>query len=197
MYQRELGPGECLFAQGADAEQLFVVQEGLVELVRDEPSGRRVIARLGAGDFFGEEALQDRASLRQHAATAIKPTRVLEIDAGTLEAMCVEQPEIAIRMIRGLVSRLAESERRLDAIGSGDLVRQLARVLIRNAVPAPGRGVRIALNLRQIADQAGLSMLDAHRALHLLIDRKAVDLTDDVLVAPDLDTLSAALEAAS
>lgn len=196
LFQRQLGPGEAIFAQGEVAEQLYVVQEGLVELVRDEPSGRRVIAQLGPGDFFGEESLQDLAAVRRHGATAIKPTRVLEIDAGTLEAMCVDQPEIAIRMIRALVSRLAESERRLDAIGSEDLLRQLVRVLVRNALPGSGRSVRIPLKLRQLADQAGLSILDAHRALHLLIDRKAIDLVDDVLVAPDLDSLSAALDSA-
>lgn len=196
LFQRELAPGEQVFGQGDPGEQLYVIQSGLVELVREEASGRRVIARLGPGDFFGEQSLLGGPAAHSASATATEPTRLLELDAGMLETMCVEQPEIAIRMIRGLVGRLVEAERRLAALGADDLLRPLVRALVRNAEPHEGRSVRIALTLRALAEQAGLSLLETHRALHQLVDRKAIDLIDDVLVAPDLDTLSASLDVA-
>ena len=50
-------------------------------------------------------------------------------------------------------------------------------------------------DLRQLADDAGLSMLEAHRALHQLIDRKIVDLVDDCLIVQDFEALTACLDA--
>ena len=55
-------------------------------------------------------------------------------------------------------------------------------------------GARIETSLRRLAGEAGLSMIEAHRALTQLLERKAVKLLDDTLVVPDLETLAAALD---
>ncbi len=197
-YQRELEPGEALFAEGERGEQLYVIQAGEIELSRHGPTGFRAVARLGPGDFLGElgVVLGEACTSR---AVAVRPTRVLELDRETLEAMCLEQPAIAIRMIRVLVSRLIEAERRLAAFGSDDLLCAVVRGLIRRALPSesPGRDVQIPTTLERLAKDAGLSMLETHRVLHQLIDRKLLRLVDDGLVVPDLDALSGSLEAAA
>jgi len=128
-------------------------------------------------------------------AVAVKNSALLELDRETLEAMCLAQPEIAIRMIRVLVSRLIEAERRLAALGVDDLLRPMVRALVRRAEPADGEGMRIPLTLRGLAEEAGLSLIEAHRALHQLLDRKLVHLVEDTLLAPDLEALSACLDA--
>ena len=76
-------------------------------------------------------------------------------------------------------------------------MRPLVRSLVRQARPAAGdgKGARIATSLRTLADETGLSMLEAQRALHQLFDRKLVQLVDDCLVVPDLEGLSGCLDA--
>ena len=108
--------------------------------------------------------------------------------------MCLEQPVIAIRMIRVLVSRLIEAERRLAALGVDDLMRPVVRSLLRLGAAENGRGMRVESKLAEIAAGAGLSMLEAHRALHQLFDRKLVTLEDDVLHVADCEALSGFLE---
>lgn len=195
-YQREFAPGQLVVGEGEREDHLFVIQSGEIELLREGPGGQRSAARLGPGDFFGElgVVLGERLPLR---AVAVKPTRLLQLDRETLEAMCLAQPEIAIRMIRVLVSRLIEAERRLAALGMEDRLRPLVRSLVRHAQPGAegGRGARIPTSLRKLAEETGLSMLETHRALHHLLDRKLVQLVDDCLVAPDLDGLSGCLDA--
>ena len=195
-YERSLRPGETVFAEGDAGEHLYVIQSGEIELTREGPSGHRVVARLSRGDFFGEvSAVSGRP--RSARAVAVKDTRLLQLDRGTLEAMCVAQPEIAIRMIRILVARLVEAERRLAALGVDDLVRPVVRSLLRDAErDAGGAGFRIPTTLRRISEQAGISMLEAHRALHQLFEGKLLQLADDCLVAPDLEALSGCLEPA-
>ena len=195
-YQREFAPGQLIVGAGERADHLFVIQSGEIELTREGPGGQRGAARLGPGDFFGELGVVLGESVPTRAV-AVKPTRVLQLDRETLESMCLAQPEIAIRMIRVLVSRLIEAERRLAALGVEDQLRPLVRSLVRHAQPAEGgaTGVRIPTTLRKLSDEAGLSLIETHRALHQLIDRKLVQLVDDCLIAPDLDGLSGCLDA--
>jgi CRP/FNR family transcriptional regulator len=195
-YGHILEPGETVFDEGDSGDQLYVIQSGEVELTREGASGHRVVARLGPGDFFGELSvvLGERHTAR---AVAVSRTRVLELDRDTLEAMCLAQPEIAIRMIRILVSRLIEAERRLAALGVDDLLRPMVRALLRSVEPesqAGEAGVRISTTLRRLATDAGLSMLDAHRALQQLFDRKLLTLEEECLIAPDLGAVASCLD---
>ncbi len=191
-YERVLRAGETVFAVGDQDGHLYVIQTGAVEIVREGPHGNQVVARLGPGDFFGEIALV-RAEPRKVLAVAAAPTRVLELDRETLEGMCMAQPEIAMRMIRVLASRLIEAERRLAALGVDDLLQPVVRTLVRQAVTEDGEA-HITTTLREIAASAGISMLEAHRALHRLFDSKVLRLVDDRLIARDVDALSACLE---
>ncbi len=192
-YERCFPAGSVIFDEGDPGDVLFVIQAGEVELTRLSQGVRQAVARLGDGDFFGEMSVIV-AEVRRVRAVAVSECRLLEIDGETLEAMCMERPEVAIRIIRRLTDRVMESERRLAALGLDDLLRPVVRALVKTAVPDSG-GFRIPANLRGVAAEAGLSMLEAHRALHQLLDQKLIRFVDDVLVTPDVDRLSACLDA--
>jgi CRP/FNR family cyclic AMP-dependent transcriptional regulator len=193
-YQRTLAPGETVFDAGDAGDKLYIIQSGEIEIAREDADDQRVVARLGPGDFFGElGVVLGRPCVTR--AVAVRSTRLLELDRETLESMCLEQPAIAIRLLRVVVSRLIEAERRLAALGVDDLLRPVVRGLLRRAEPDPERGIRIPTTLRGLAEDAGLSMFQTHRALHQLIDRNLVRLEDDCLFTSDLDSLSAAVDA--
>jgi CRP-like cAMP-binding protein len=192
-YQREFQPGESVFEAGDPGDKLYVIQSGEVEISRVGAQSPQVLTRLGPGDFFGElgVVLGKPCATR---AVAIRNTRLLELDRATLESMCLEQPAIAIRLLRVVVSRLIEAEARLAVMGVDDLLRPVVRGLIRRSEPTADSGIRIPTTLRQLAEDAGLSLIDTHRGLHQLLDRKVLRLTDDCLHAADVDSLSAVLD---
>ena len=128
-YERTLAPGETVFDEGDAGEHLYVIQSGEIEITRERLGGHQAVARLGPGDFFGELSVV-AGQPRSARAVAVNTTRVLEFDRSTLEAMCVGQPEIALRMIRILVARLVEAERRLAALAVDDLLRPIVRTLV-------------------------------------------------------------------
>jgi len=195
-YEREFEDGALIFEEGDPGDVLYVIQAGEVELSRWRLGGRRTVARLGPGDFFGEMSVVIGEG-RNARAQAIGRARLLELDGETLEAMCIERPEVAIRIIRRLTSRLIESERRLAALGVDDLLRPVVGALVREAEPDSEHGIRIVTTLRKLAADAGLSLFETHRALHQLLDQKRVRLVEDVLVAKDVDSLTACLETPS
>jgi CRP/FNR family transcriptional regulator len=192
VFERNYRAGEFVYDEGWQGDALFVIQAGQVELIRQGADGQRVISRHGPGDFFGEMGVL-LGRPRSARAVAISDLRLLQLDAGTFEAMCIEQPEIAIRVIQRLAARTIQLEQRVAAIGADDLLRPLVRVLVRRGEPS-SEGARVEAKLRQLAEEAGVSPVEAHRALSQLLDQRLVRLVDDTLWIADLDRLSAALD---
>lgn len=192
VFERNFRSGETVFDEGQEGDALYVIQSGQVELIRRGEGAQRIISRHGPGEFFGEmSVLLGRA--RTERAVAVADTRVLQLDARTFEEMCVEQPEIAIRVIQRLATRMIHLEQRLAALGADDMLRPVVRVLVRRAERHDSAG-RVETTLRALAGDAGLSLADAHRALGQLMDQRLVRLSDDVLLIPDVEALSAALD---
>jgi CRP-like cAMP-binding protein len=189
-YERSFAPGEVIYDAGQSADTLFVLQAGNVELTRSGPEGDHVVARYGPGDFFGEIAVL-LGRPRTTRAVAVAETRVLQLDRATFEGMCADRPEIAMRVIQRLAERAIELEQRLAALGVDDLLRPIVRVLLRRA---HGGERRIETTLRKLANEAGLRMSEAHRALNQLLDQKLVRFVDDALEVRDFEDLSAALD---
>jgi CRP-like cAMP-binding protein len=84
------------------AYSFFVLIEGAAEVRR----GRRVVARLGPGDFFGELALILRRP-RTATVTLTAPSRLLAISAHNFKPLLIESPEMQFKLLEALADRLA------------------------------------------------------------------------------------------
>jgi hypothetical protein len=73
------------------------------------------------------------------------------------------------------------------------MLRPVVRVLV-HRLERHGATGRVAGTLRELAAEAGLSLVDAHRALGYLMDQRLVRLSEDVLLVADVEALSAALD---
>ena len=188
-YERIFRAGETIFEPGDPARELYIVQAGEVEVLRPTGSGTRPVDRVRPGEFFGEMSvvLGGRRSVR---AVAVSDARVLEIDRETFQTMCLDRPEIALRVIERLSVRVLQLEERMGTLAVTELIRSVVAVLIETAEPE-GDDHRVDASLREIAESSGLSMLDAHRAVQELIDLKLVRLEDDLLRVSDLQALRA------
>src|SRR6202007_582931 len=77
--QRDLDSGEVLFLRGDPADGLYGVLSGSVLMVVDSPSGKElVLARHGAGEFFGEVSLFDGGG-RSATAIAYEHSKLVHI----------------------------------------------------------------------------------------------------------------------
>jgi len=193
-FQRSFEDGEIIFDEGDEGIDLFVIHSGKVKISRSGPGGDRVVAQLSPGEFFGEMSVV-LGEPRNARAVAVGSTELLELDGETFESMCIERPEIAIRMIQRLATRLIAAERRLSALGLDDLVGPLVRYLAA-AAEAGGQDeeeLRVATTLRVLAQECELSLTETHQALHQLMDEKLIRLVGDELIAPDRGALRAAM----
>jgi len=192
VYQRRFEADEIIFDEGDEGIDLYFIQSGKVRITRSSAVGPQTVAMLDAGDFFGEMSVVLGES-RTGRAVAVERTELLELDGETLEAMCIERPEIAIRMIQRLAVRLISAERRLAALGLDELVGPLVRYLSGRAGKDPTEELRITTSLRDLASGCDLTLSETHHALHQLMDQKLIRLVGDELVAPDCSALSTAV----
>lgn len=192
-FQRAFDDGEIVFDEGDEGLDLYIILSGQVQLSRNGSGGQRLIAKLSAGEFFGEMSVV-LGEVRTARAVAVGATELLELDGETLEAMCMERPEIGIRMIQRLATRLISAERRLAAMGLDELVGPLVRYIAKQGEgAAPDDELRFATTLRTLAEGCQLSMQETHEALHQLMNQKLVRVVGQELIAPDPAALSAAM----
>ena len=121
---RSFSPGDQIILEGAPAQSLILIQEGLVSVQIEEEGRER--PRLEQGDTFGEVDLYYGGDY--HATlTAVEPTTVYFWDVDSLERT-LEQEDSAINSFR----YAAQSQRlalrlSFDWLGEDEVIRALAR----------------------------------------------------------------------
>jgi CRP-like cAMP-binding protein len=125
-YQRD----SIVFAQDAQANSVFYIQEGGVKLSVLSRRGREeIVAMLAPGDFFGEGCLAGQ-SLRMGTATALVPTTLLRIHKGEMTRTLHEQSELADRFIAHMLTRNIRIEEDLIDQLFNSSEKRLARTLL-------------------------------------------------------------------
>jgi CRP/FNR family cyclic AMP-dependent transcriptional regulator len=97
--------GSTIVREGATNEQLFVILDGSVRITR----GGRPVARMSAGDFFGEISLLDGGP-RTATVVADGPVRCLVLLRKEFQQILGEMPLVATKTLRSLASRLRKLE---------------------------------------------------------------------------------------
>ena len=110
-----LPAGEVLFRQGDSGEDMYLLQEGTIELSAASEGGEeRPLARLSAGDTLGEMALL--TGERRSATAVIGEAAVLyRIDRQTFDEVLMDKPTVSAYFLRQLSDRLHRSNMQLQA----------------------------------------------------------------------------------
>ncbi len=110
--------GETIYRQGEDSQWAFEVLEGSVELIKDGPEGVTVMARLKAGELFGELGILDNTP-RSTTARARGGVTVKAIPRDEFLRQVEADPDTALKVMTKLARRMRSPE-------GGDNVRAAA-----------------------------------------------------------------------
>jgi CRP-like cAMP-binding protein len=97
-------PEHAIARQGEIGSGLFIIVDGHVRVVRDG----QVVTHLGPGEFFGELSVLDGAP-RNATVTADIPTTCLAVATWDAERVMLEEPTVALALLRVLAGRLREA----------------------------------------------------------------------------------------
>lgn len=114
-YVATFSAGDKIFAEGDLGTEMFIIQEGEVNIVKHLGREHKILTSLEKGDFFGEMAVMEDAP---RTADAIAQTNVtlLAINGSRFDQMIRKNPEIAIRIIRKYSRRLREANKLLETL---------------------------------------------------------------------------------
>jgi CRP/FNR family transcriptional regulator, cyclic AMP receptor protein len=101
--QVELPEGRVLAREGELGREFFVLTEGTAEVTR----GRRRLATLGAGDFFGEIALVSNVP-RTATVRTLSPVRALVVTSRDFWTLLDESPRTQRKILEAVGDRLAK-----------------------------------------------------------------------------------------
>ncbi len=170
---RRFGAGEVVFREGDESSTCYVVRSGHARAVREHTDGRSItLATFGPGDIFGELAMFD-GERRSATIEALEPTEAIAILSGDMRRLLREHPDIAVKLLSSLASRLRQTNERLTAQSFQTVQSRVATVLAQlvEAARAEGAGdgdVLITSTQAELAQLAGSSRESASRFLAVL-----------------------------
>lgn len=116
----DVAADEIIFREGDLGTEMYIIQEGKVEILKQFRGENQQLAMLGQGDFFGEMSiLEDQP--RAATARAATDVTLLQINGTTFDQMLRKNPEVAVRMMRKLSRRLRDTDKLLrHTLGASD-----------------------------------------------------------------------------
>jgi CRP/FNR family transcriptional regulator, cyclic AMP receptor protein len=191
--KRRFKRGEVIVEQGKKSNSLFIILTGRVRVVTSDKRGREVIlATLQPGDYIGEMSLIDNES---HSATVRAEIQTDMLTLGRAEfARCLpENSSMAYAVMKGLVQRLRQADRKIESLALMDVYGRVARSLLECAVADAEGNMRIRdkISRQDIAKMVGASREMVSRVMKDLEDRGFIETGADgsMVVKERLGTL--------
>jgi CRP/FNR family cyclic AMP-dependent transcriptional regulator len=143
---------------GDETDSLYVILSGKVKVVIADDQGREVILGfMGSQDFFGEMGILDDQP-RSASIYTLEPCEMLRLSKAGFVNCLKENADVAMLVIRNLVKRLREADRKIESLALIDVSGRVARLLIDMAQEVDGRLVVPRMPAKQeIARMIGAS----------------------------------------
>jgi CRP/FNR family transcriptional regulator, cyclic AMP receptor protein len=207
-FARDFKAGVVLFEEGQPGDYMYVVQSGEVEICRQVGETQRVLAVLPSGEFFGEMAILNG---RPRSATAVVRTdsRLLVIEGKTFEAMLRARPEIALRIIKSIATRLESANQHIELLllptpnhRVVQCLRHMAeeQIVLANQSVNTGTAILVPKRVEDIATRVGLpvheviEVVDRLRQARLVLMSEDAGIPGDGFIVPEVGRLLEFLE---
>ncbi len=130
-----------VIAAGEPTDALYIVVSGRLKVIMSDKEGQQVIlAILNQGEFFGEMGLIAQAP-RSATVTTIEPCELLTITRADFTKCLQGNFDLTMNVIRGLVKRLREADKKIGSLALMDVYGRVARLLMDMAETIDGQKV--------------------------------------------------------
>jgi CRP/FNR family cyclic AMP-dependent transcriptional regulator len=159
MITRRSAPrGSAVMHEGDPTDSLYIVISGRFKVMMGEADGKEtILSIIGPGEFFGEMGLIDD-NPRSASVIAIEPSELLAVTKRAFRKCLVENTELAMAVMRVLVRRLREADRKIGSLAMLDVYGRVARLLLDMSENVNGeKVVTRRLSKQDIARMVGAS----------------------------------------
>ncbi len=117
--------GEDIVKQGEIGDCMYIIQQGMADVIRTENGEATVVDTMQSGELFGEMAIVEH-TVRSSTVKARGTVRAITIDRKTFLRRIQEDPSLAISVlevlchrVRNLDDTIARLKHELDSLSGG------------------------------------------------------------------------------
>jgi CRP/FNR family cyclic AMP-dependent transcriptional regulator len=185
------GRNTTIIRAGDPTDTLYVVINGRLKVLLSDDQGREVIlSLLGPGEVFGEMGLLDDSPRSANVVTQ-EPCELLSISKLDFKRSLAENSDLSLMVMRGLVKRLREADRKIGSLALMDVYGRVARLLLEMSEDIDGEKVVVKkLSKQDIAKMIGASremvsrvMKDLQLGGYLEVRGRSIVLRNNILLA--------------
>lgn len=126
---KTLKEGEVLFQEGSCGRELFIIQEGKVGVYKNSPDGAIELATIEKNGIIGEMSLLDNQP-RSATIKALEKSKVIIINENVFQAALKKAPVWLTSIVKIVVSRLRDTNKRVDQTVLRDRERGLVSLIL-------------------------------------------------------------------
>ncbi len=189
--------GKTIFFPGDPAERVYFLQKGAVKLSRVYEQGEEItVALLREGSVFGVLSLMTgQKTDRFYHAVAFTPVELLSVPIDQVEKALKENSELSMWMLKGLSTRILQTEMMIETLAHRDMGSRLVSfllILCRDFGITGSTGVTIDLKLshQAIAEAIGSTRVTVTRLLGDLRQDNMISITKKKITVHNPSTLS-------
>ncbi len=175
--------GKTIFFPGDPAERVYFLVRGAVKLSRVYESGEEItVALLRENSIFGVlSLLTGQRSDRFYHAVAFTPVELLSSPIEQAEQAMLDNPELTRLMLKGLSSRILQTEMMIETLAHRDMGSRLVSfllILCRDFGEPTPDGIRVELKLshQAIAEAIGSTRVTVTRLLGELREKEMISI---------------------
>jgi CRP/FNR family transcriptional regulator len=200
LLQRKYSAGELIFSEGDVCVGLYVVQSGNVRIFKSSAGGREQVLSIdGPGSSIAELPVFDGGAYPA-SAQAVSPSTLLFFSRQDFQALCVQHPEVALKVLKVVGARLRRLVGIIEELSFTTVRHRLIALLVRLGKTEGVRnddGIALTLpsNNSELAAQIGTVRELVSRNLSRLQAEGLIEVDNRKLEIPSLKRLEAELEA--
>jgi CRP/FNR family cyclic AMP-dependent transcriptional regulator len=187
-----------VFHEGDYGDALYVIKNGRIKIAKVAIDGReKTLTILKSGDFFGEMAIFDDMPRSATAESMDNDVRLLSINKTDFERLIIENPSIAIRIMKDLTRRIRQVNEQVQDLAFKDVHGRVASTLFnllkteKDTSKDPDRDNLNSLKMthQDLANMVGSSRETVTRALNRLQDEGIISISHQQISILDTEKL--------
>jgi CRP/FNR family cyclic AMP-dependent transcriptional regulator len=184
--REQFSKNQIIFSAGEKTEMLYVVISGRLKVAMGDDQGKEVVlAMLGPGEYFGEMALLDGGT-RSASVIAVAACELLCLSKYEFTKFMENNFSMNMMLIRGLVKRLREADKKISSLALMDVYGRVARLLLEMAETIDGqRAIVKKIARKDIANMIGASREMVTRVMKDLETRGMIEIQTASIILKD------------
>ena len=111
-FLKSYDPMQIIFAEGDTGDKMYIVQDGSVDISKENNGNNLFLSTFTKGEIFGEMALVENMSRSATAAAGDSGAAVMEIDSSQFIYLVSQQPVFALVVLKTMSQRLRKQSER-------------------------------------------------------------------------------------